>query len=112
VLWLGYGLLPGLVQRRALDLGDWPDDVWPWLLASALLAATLRQFYVYLRRPLVARPARRPAVQQRAAQLPHIHAVPRQEQTPNTPTAQPAFNWTPAKREPETDDDIIMLEID
>jgi hypothetical protein len=111
-LWLGYGLLPGLVHRRALDFSAWPDDVWPWLLASALLAATLRQFYVYLRRPLVARPSRRPAAQQRAAQLPQIRAVPRQEQAPDAPKAQPSFNWTPAKRKPETDDDIIMLEID
>ena len=105
VLWLGYGLLPGLVNQQALDLNAWPDDVLPWLLASALLAATLRQFYVYLRRPIVARPSRRPAAAQ-------IRAVPHKEQAPKTPEAQPSFNWTPAKRKPETDDDIIMLEID
>ncbi|MCP4519127.1 MAG: hypothetical protein GY824_28355, partial [Delftia sp.] len=109
VLWLGYGLLPGLVEQRALSLSAWSDDVLPWLLASALLAATVRQFYVYLRRPLVARPSRRPAAQRRQAQPPQVRAVPRKEQAPQ---AQPSFNWTPAKRKPETDDDIIMLEID
>jgi hypothetical protein len=114
VLWASYGLLPPLINQTEIDLPTWLNDLAPWLLASALTAAAARQFYLYLRRPLV-RPLRRPSARRRE---PPSHPAPRKGRLPKPSPPQPKqppFEWTRPQRPPSTaeaDDDIIMLEID
>ncbi|MGD9101763.1 MAG: hypothetical protein PVF45_14875 [Anaerolineae bacterium] len=112
VLWLSYGLISQFMNPTQDDLSAWLNDLAPWLLAAALAAATLRQFYLYLRRPLARAPIarREPATAQ-------AHPAPRRGRSSNAPQPEPkpSFNWSAVKRPPsatETDDDIIMLEID
>ena len=114
VLWACYGLLPPLINQTEIDTTTWLNDLAPWLLASTLAAAAARQFYLYLHRPLV-HPLRRPPARRREASS---HPAPHKERLskPSPPQPeQPPFEWTPPQQPPstaETDDDIIMLEID
>lgn len=114
VLWASYGLLPELINRTEINLRTQFSDLTPWLLASALAAAAARQFYLYLRRPLV-HSLRRPLARHREPSTSPSHPAPRRGRKPGPQPEKPSFNWKPAQRPPsatETDDDIIMLEID
>lgn len=120
VLWASYVLLPGMLKQPQADLSGRLDNPMLWSFASALVAAAIRRFYLYLRRPLFRplrrRPQRAPSSRlvegssRSAASLPEGR-----ERFPERGSAKPAFNGKTTKRSrpaAETDDDIIMLEID
>jgi len=112
-LWGSVALLPALLGLPPAESTAPGDDLLLWVLASALLGAALRRFYLYLRRP-VRRPSRRAARPD--------PRDPRPRRAPATgPSvarrgeAQQAFQWMASQGTPpasDADDDIIMLEID
>ncbi len=95
-LGLGYIILPRLLNLSEKVIIFLPRTLVAGLSASWLVAAMAREFYLYLRRPL-----RRPP--------------PRRAPAPARPTGPPAVEWEPTRRPrpaSDTDEDVIMLEID
>jgi hypothetical protein len=118
VILASYALLPGWLDRSTTGRTDQLNDVALPLFASAVLATIVRLSYLYLRRPLLRplhRRSRRASSSRRARE-----PSPRQPDrppagSPGKERARPAFSWTPKRRPSsaiDTDDDVIMLEID
>lgn len=107
ILGVGYALVPELLEQATTDLATQLLDWVPWLLILVVVSAAMRTFYLYLRRP-VPRPARRRRGGEKSRPASGREPAPRLGQ-------KPPLEWTPARRPrsaAETDDDIIMLEID
>jgi hypothetical protein len=88
------------LEQATTDLATQLLDWMPWLLILVVVSAAARMFYLHLRRPVLRPIRRRPAAGREPAPL--------LEQ-------KPPLEWTPSRRPRpavETDDDIIMLEID
>ena len=118
VLWASYVFVPRLLDPSAQPSGLATElgDLTLWLLISALAAGAVRQFYLYLRRPLMRplhRRHRREPATQRASRPPGLDK--RRSKPVPPPEHEPSFNWTPSDRPQataEADDDVIMLEMD
>jgi len=118
IIWASYAFLPAWLDQSIRGPADQLRDITLRLFASALLAALVRLFYLYLRRPLL-RPTHR---RLRRIHSPQPAREPSQRQpsrpqavSPDKERAKPPFSWTPNRRSPsalEADDDLIMLEID
>jgi hypothetical protein len=107
VLWATYLMLPGLLGHPETDLPARANNLALWLAASALVSAAVRQLYLYARRPLLLRPVRRRSRRERKSPKPTSKRSPFEQ--------KPGVNWTPTHRPrsgAESDDDLIMLEID
>ena len=107
VLWATYLLAPRLLGHPETDLTARLNNLTPWIFASALVAAAVRQFYLYLRRPLL-RPLRRRSPRERKRPMELAGKASATEQ-------KPVFNWTPTHQPrpaADVDDDLILLEID
>jgi len=120
LLEIGYTVMPGLLNRLEKVIIDQLDKLTWWLFVSGLTAAGARMFYLYLRRPLVRpirQPARPEALQKQASDTPGDRALVSRKRKgqPETGAAQPALDWKPPTRPrpaSDTDEDVIMLEID
>lgn len=120
IIWVSYVRLPGILDRPSMELLIPLRDLTLWLLLSALMAALVRMSYLYLRRPLFRPLRQRP---QRLGLSGRVEGLSRnsaflfrrKEQRSKSGGTVPAFNWVPNQRSQpssETDDDVIMLEID
>jgi hypothetical protein len=104
-LWVTYVFAPYLWQWQEQGLALPPENLMGWVFLPALAAAAARQFYLYLRRPVL-RPLRR-----RSRSQPE----PQPSSRPVTPKPQRAISQATIQRSrklSEADDDLIMLEID
>lgn len=105
VVWATYVFVPYLWEWPEEGLALPAENLMLWVFLPAVAAAALRQFYLYLRRPVL-RPLRR-RVQRPSAPTPPSESVAlRPQRSTNRTTVQ-----QPRKRS-EADDDLIMLEID
>ena len=113
VIWASYVSPPRLLDRVPALPEDRLRELALWLFTSALVAAVARLSYLYLRRPLFHPLRRRP----RSVSV--LRRVKPSAGPPRPPSHKErggsTLDWTPGQRPrpaAETDDDVIMLEID
>jgi hypothetical protein len=105
VLWATYVFVPYLWQWQEEGFALPSENLMGWVFLPALVAAAARQFYLYLRRPVL-RPLRRRTSPQPEPQPPSRPVTPSPHRATSRETIQRSRKLS------EADDDLIMLEID